>query len=71
MKFFGKMGMERSGIAAGGTIKEGLHKTPTTVFTPQLFDARFLLRDTALLILHALSGAAVRRFSGVLNSVAF
>ena len=46
------MGMERSGIAAGGTIKKGLHKTPTTVFVPQLFDARRLLRGTAQLILH-------------------
>lgn len=44
--------MERSGIAVEGTIKEGLHKTPTTVFAPQLFDARFLIRDTALLILY-------------------
>jgi hypothetical protein len=49
------MGIERSGIAVAGTIKEGLHKTPTTVFKPQLFDARFLLRGTAQLILHELS----------------
>jgi hypothetical protein len=36
------MGMKRSEIAAGGTIKRGLHKTPTTVLVPQLFDARLL-----------------------------
>ena len=47
--------MERSGIAAEGTIKRGLHKTPTTVFVPQLFDARRLPLGTALLILHELS----------------
>ena len=68
MKFFGKMGIERSGIAAGGTIKEGLHKTPTTVFVPQLFDARFLLRDTAQLILHGLSSERMQAISGLLNS---
>jgi hypothetical protein len=32
--------MERSGIAAEGTIKAGLHKTPTTEYAPQLFDAQ-------------------------------
>jgi hypothetical protein len=46
------MGMERSEIAAGGTIKRGLHKTPTTEFVPQLFDARCHLSGFALLILH-------------------
>jgi hypothetical protein len=34
--------MERSEIAAGGTIKKGLHKTPTTECVPQLFVARRL-----------------------------
>ena len=53
-------GMERSEIAAEGTIKKGLHKTPTTVFEPQLFDARFLLRGTALLILYEISGISVQ-----------
>jgi hypothetical protein len=42
----------RSKIAAGGTIKEGLHKTPTTECVPQLFDARRLCLGAALLILH-------------------
>jgi hypothetical protein len=60
MKFLGKMRIERSEIAAGGTIKKGLHKTPTTVFAPQLFDARRVLSNTALLILHELSAGAVR-----------
>ena len=41
-KFLIEMGMERSEIAAEGTIKEGLHKTPTTECVPQLFDARRL-----------------------------
>jgi hypothetical protein len=39
------MGMERSEIAAEGTIKEELHKTPTTAFMPQLFIARCLQEE--------------------------
>jgi hypothetical protein len=38
--FLIEMGMERSTIAAEGTIKAGLHKTPTTESVRQLFDAR-------------------------------
>ena len=71
MKFFGKMGIERSGIAAGGTIKKGLHKTPTTVFVPQLFDARFLLRGTALLILHDVSNESPLSMSGEVDAVVY
>jgi len=69
MKFAGKMGMERSGIAAGGTIKKGLHKTPTTVFVPQLFDARFLLRATALPILYDESSISERWITGNASGV--
>ena len=36
------MEIGRSGKAAEGTIKKGLHKTPTTEYVPQLFDARRL-----------------------------
>ena len=46
--FWDEMEIVRSSIAAGGTIKEGLHKTPTTGFVPQLFDARYLLSGIAL-----------------------
>jgi hypothetical protein len=49
-----EMGMERSEIAAEGTIKAGLHKTPTTEYVQQLFDARRLQSGTALLILHGI-----------------
>jgi hypothetical protein len=35
-----EIGMERSATAAGETIKGELHKTPTTVFEPQLFLAQ-------------------------------
>jgi hypothetical protein len=49
------MTMERSEIAAGGTIKKGLHKTPTTECVPQLFDARRLESGSALLILHEIA----------------
>jgi hypothetical protein len=50
------MGMERSRIAAEGTIKAGLHKTPTTECLQQLFDAGADYQVTAILILHELSG---------------
>jgi hypothetical protein len=46
------MGMERSGIATEETIKGGLHKTPTTEYVPQLFDAQEPLPSPAVLILH-------------------
>jgi hypothetical protein len=46
------MGMERSRIAAEGTIKAGLHKTPTTECVQQLFDADTDYQVTAILILH-------------------
>ncbi|MGC1422507.1 MAG: hypothetical protein WA354_22420 [Terracidiphilus sp.] len=49
-----EMEMERSEIAAEGTIKAGLHKTPTTECVPQLFDARRRLSGAALSILHEL-----------------
>jgi hypothetical protein len=65
------MGMERSGIAAGGTIKKELHKTPTTVFVPQLFDARLLLRGTARLILHEISSINLQLMSEPTNIAAY
>ena len=49
------MTMERSEIAAGRTIKKGLHKTPTTECVPQVFDARRLDSGSALLILHEIA----------------
>jgi hypothetical protein len=49
-------GMERSEIAAEGTIKKGLHKTPTTEFVPQLFDASCHPSGFAVLILHESQG---------------
>jgi hypothetical protein len=40
-----------------------LHKTPTTVFVPQLFDARLLASGATQLILHDLSGEQRRNLS--------
>jgi hypothetical protein len=54
------MGMERSEIAAGGTIKKGLHKTPTTEYLPQLFDARCHLSGFAISILHEIWGRSLK-----------
>ena len=54
------MGMERSEITAEGTIKAGLHKTPTTEYVPQLFDARRLRSGSAHIILHAMMGSGRR-----------
>ena len=71
VRFAGKMGMERSWIAGEGTIKKGLHKTPTTVFEPQLFDARFLLRDTALLILYEIASNSVQWLTGDRSAVPY
>jgi hypothetical protein len=50
------MGIERPGIAAEGTIKAEMHKTPTTECVQQLFDARRLRTGSALLILHGIAG---------------
>jgi hypothetical protein len=57
------MGIVRSRIAAGGTIKEGLHKTPTTVCVPQLFDAQHLSSSAAQLILHEIPEKPVEKTS--------
>jgi len=61
------MGMERSEITAEGTIKAELHKTPTTEYVPQLFDARRLRSGSAHTILHAITrrGEPDRRGQGV------
>jgi hypothetical protein len=53
------MGIERSEIAAEGTIKAEMHKTPTTECVQQLFDARCLCEVPALLILHEIAGRSV------------